>query len=50
MPTAPRPSKKMQKLLEKIIGIPPAFVKVPLTQEEKRINRELNYKQGRLSR
>ena len=49
MPAAPR-SKKMLKLLENIIGIPPAFLHQKLTPQERELRRKLNARVGRLSR
>jgi len=49
MPAAPRP-KKMQKLLNKIIGIPVNMIKVPLTKDEKRIRRIIQTQINILSR
>ena len=50
MPTAPRPSKKMRKILENLLGTPPAFLKVKKSEKEQRRDRELNYQEGRRSR
>lgn len=50
MPGAPRPSKKMQKLLEKLNGIPPAMLEFKKSEKEREIDRKLNYEQTRYIR
>jgi hypothetical protein len=47
---APRPNKKAQKLLEKIIGVPVNMLKVRMSAEQKRIRALLLAQDGRMSR
>lgn len=49
MPAAPRGSKKAQKLLEKILGIPPNRLDAA-TKKQRRLRRRLRYEGTRLSR
>lgn len=50
MASAPRPSKKAQKILENIIGRPPAMITFRLSKESKRLQQLLNYKSSRMAR